>query len=537
MIVLGLHGGVTINQHEPAAALVIDGRLVALCEEERYLRVRTCYGVLPHRSIKGCLRIAGLRFDEIDLIVTPGITYDECAARWRDYLRHIFGTCPRIEQVHHQEAHLASAYYTSGLDEALCVSLDHSGDGSSGMIGYADKRAGIKILEDMPSKRSLGFFYTLMTYYLGFEDGEEYKVMSLAPYGKPTIDLSQILTRGENGWDFDWSYVRSNPSPKSPFEPLYSNKVTAMLGQPNRRPDEPLNEFYHNVACSTQHAMEECVVSLMQGMRLRRQTRNLCLAGGMALNTSVSARILQMNIFDNVFVPPFAGDRGLAAGCGYLGACMLGDRPEPIHDAYLGEGYSDEAIQQKLDEMGCHYEETEDPAAAGAEFLTQNRLLGWYQGRSEACGWGLGNRSILSSCTDLRIRDAMTNRIKHRDGFLPYSPSVLQESAASWFQVGGTQEYPYMTMCLQAVKDRAGKIPAVIHADGRARIQTVSDDSNPLYSQLISTYARESGIPVLLNASFNLRGQPLVETPSDAIMTFYGSGLDALILGNFVVQK
>ena len=193
MIVLGLHGGVTVGQHEPAAALVVNGKIVALCEEERYLRVKSCYGYLPHRAIKACLKQAGVKWEDIDLIVTPGITYDDFAARWRDFLRHTYGSCPRLELVHHQQAHLAAAFYGSGLDEAVCLSLDATGDGSCGMLAYATKKDGIKVLEDMPTNRSLGYFYTMMTYYLGFEDGDEYKVMGLAPYGTPTVDLTEIL--------------------------------------------------------------------------------------------------------------------------------------------------------------------------------------------------------------------------------------------------------------------------------------------------------------------------------------------------------
>ena len=221
MIVLGLHGGVTMGQHEPAAALSVNGKIVALCEEERYLRIKSCYGYLPHRAITACLAIAGIKFEDVDLVVTPGATYDNFDERWRDYLRHTFGSCPRLERVHHQHAHLAAAFYGSGQDSALCLSLDASGDGAAGMLAHATKKDGIKVFRELPKKNSLGYFYTLMTYYLGFQDGDEYKVMGLAPYGKPNIDLSRILKTTSDGWSFDWSFVRDNPAPRSPFEPLY----------------------------------------------------------------------------------------------------------------------------------------------------------------------------------------------------------------------------------------------------------------------------------------------------------------------------
>ena len=217
MIVLGFHGGVTLGQHEPSAALVIDGRPVAICEEERYLRVKSAHGHLPYHAIKACLEIANISFGDIDLVVTPGITYDDYEARVRDYLRHCFGSCPPIERVHHQQAHLASAFYGSGVEEALCLSLDATGDGSCGHLAHATREGGIRLIDDLPTNNSLGFFYTLMTYYLGFADGDEYKVMGLAPYGEPRIDLSRIIRPVNGGWEFDWSFVRADPPIRSPF--------------------------------------------------------------------------------------------------------------------------------------------------------------------------------------------------------------------------------------------------------------------------------------------------------------------------------
>ena len=538
MIVLGLHGGVTVGQHEPAAALAVDGKIVALCEEERYLRVKSCYGYLPHRAIKACLKQAGVKWEDIDLIVTPGITYDDFAARWRDFLRHTFGSCPRLELVHHQQAHLAAAFYGSGLDEAVCLSLDATGDGSCGMLAYATKKDGIKVLEDMPTNRSLGYFYTMMTYYLGFEDGDEYKVMGLAPYGTPTVDLTEILQPVQGGWEFDWSFVRSEPVPKSPFEPLYSKKVFDVLGRPNRRPDEPLDDFYKNVARSTQYTMEQCLLNLVDGLHRRvPHARNLCYAGGVAMNCSANKRLLDSGQFDNIYVPPVSSDRGLALGCAYLGAVMVGDSPWPYWDAYLGTSYSNDKICQELEGNGCRYEEVNDPTEAGAKLLAENKIIGWHQGRSEACARALGTRSILANCSTTEMRDLVNARIKYREEFRPFAPSVLQEEAATWFKTQGVSDFPYMTFTLDVAAGRAKDIAAVVHVDGTARVQTVRSSSNEIYYELIRKYNAYSGIPVILNTSFNLKGQPIVESPRDALMTFHGCGLDALVIGNFVVRK
>jgi len=538
MIVLGLHGGVTVGQHEPAAALAVNGRIVALCEEERYLRIKSCYGYLPHRAIKACLKQANVQWEDINLIVTPGVTYDDFASRWREFLRHTFGSCPTLELVHHQKAHLAAAFYGSGLDNALCLSLDATGDGSCGFLGHATKKDGIKVLEEMPTKHSLGFFYTLMTYYLGFEDGDEYKVMGLAPYGKPSVDLSKIIKPVRGGWNFDWDYVRADPPPKSPFEPCYAKKLFEAVGRPNRRPDEPLDDFHRDVARSTQQTMEECLLSLTDELQRRMPgVRNLCYAGGIALNCSANKRLLETRRFDHIYVPPVASDRGLALGCAYLGAVMLGDEPWPLLDAYLGSSYSNEAIRKELEANSCRFEEVADPTDAGADLLAQNKIIGWHQGRSESGARALGNRSILASCATTEMRDLVNARIKYREEFRPFAPSVLQEEASHWFETHGVSDFPYMTFTLDVADGRAQHIAAVVHVDGTARVQTVRSSSNETYYDLIRKYAKRTGVPVILNTSFNLKGQPIIETPRDALMTFYGCGLDALVVGNFVVRK
>lgn len=538
MIVLGLHGGVTLGQHEPAAALAVNGKIVASCEEERYLRNKSAYGYLPYYAIKACLRIANIRFEDIDLVVTPGITYGDFAERMRDYLRHNFGSCPRIERVHHHMSHLASAFYGSGLEEAACLSLDATGDGACAVAAHASRSDGIRVLEELPTNVSLGYFYTLMTYYLGFIDGDEYKVMGLAPYGKPSVDLSRIIRPAPGGWTFDWSFVRADPPIKSPFEALYAAKLTEAIGAPNRVPGAPLTDFYRDVARSTQAVTEECLLSLVDHVRaLAPGSRNLCYAGGLALNCSANRRLLYSGWFDQIYVSPVSSDRGLALGCAYLGAVMLGDKPWPIWNAYLGSYYSDAEIAQELNANGCRFEEVDDPSAVAADLIADGKIIGWYQGRSEAGARALGNRSILASCASQEMRDRVNARIKFREEFRPFAPSVLQERVAEWFVTGGGQDFPYMTFTLDAVPGRAEQIAAVVHVDGTARIQTVRSSDNELYYELIRRYAARTGVPVILNTSFNLKGQPIIETPRDALMTFYGCGLDALVMGGYLVRK
>ena len=539
MIVLGLHGGVTLGQHEPAAALAIDGRIVALCEEERYLRIKSCYGLLPARAIQACLDQAEVTFRDVELVVTPGITYNDFSDRWRGYLQHLFGSCPKIERVHHQRAHLASAFYGSGLEDALCLSLDATGDGACGMAGIASRAEGIKVFRELPTRNSLGFFYTLMTYYCGFTDGDEYKLMGLAPYGKPTIDLTPVIRPARDGWEFDWSFVRSDPAPKSPFEPLYAPKLESLLGRPNRRPGQPLDDFYRNVAASTQKLMEDCLLSLVSSLKTEQPgARNLCYAGGVALNCSANRLLLGDGGFEHVYVSPMSSDRGLALGCAYLGAITLGDQPWPVWDVYLGSDYPAAATEKELRANGIRYRVVDDAPDEAAKLLAQKKIVGWHQGRSEAGARALGNRSIVASCSDPGMRDLVNARIKYREEFRPFAPSVLQEQAPALFEIpnGGT-DFPYMTFTLKARPDKIEGMSAVVHVDGTSRVQTIRSSSNEKYYALIKRYAERTEVPVILNTSFNLKGQPIVESPRDALMTFFGCGLDALFIGDFLIEK
>lgn len=537
MIVLGLHGGVTIGQHEPAACLVIDGKVAALCEEERYLRIKSAYGYLPYYSILACLNMANIKWEDIDLVVMPGVTYDDFAQRITAYLQHNFGSCPPVELIHHQQAHIATSFYGSGLEESMVLSLDATGDGASSMLGYASKTNGVTILEQIPTNQSLGFFYTLMTYYLGFTDGDEYKVMGLAPYGKPNIDLSSIIRPTSAGWEFDWSFVRQQPSLKSPFEPSYSDKVSKLLKQPNRLPKGEMTQFYQDVAASTQAAFEECLLSLVKSLKRRAPGyKNLCYAGGVALNCSANKKVLYGAGLDNFYVSPVSSDRGLALGCAYAGAVKLGDKPWQLATPYLGSSYSNDHIKNELVANGISYREVTDPTKVGAELLAANKILGWYQGRSEAGARALGNRSILASCGSVEMRDKLNAKIKYREKFRPFAPAALYEDSEKYFY-SQQKDLPYMCTTVDVVPDFAAQIAAIVHVDNTARLQTVRSSNNSIFYDLIANYKALTGIGVITNTSFNLKGQPIIETPRDAIMTFYGCGMDALILNNFVIEK
>ena len=537
MIVLGLHGGVTLGQHEPGAALIVDGKVAAICEEERYLRIKSAYGYLPFYSIKACLALANIRWEDIDLVVTTGITYDDFEERIHAYLKHSFGSCPRLVRVHHQEAHLAAAFYGSGYEDSLVMSLDATGDGACGMLAYASRADGIKVLDTIPTRESIGYFYTLMTYYLGFTDGDEYKVMGLAPYGKPTVDLSSIIRPVDEGWQFDWSFVRSDPPLRSPFEPSYAAKIEDVLGQPPRVPGAEVTQYYTDVASSTQKAVEDCFISLVNRLRdIGPDCRNFCYAGGVALNCAANGELFRRRIFDNIYVSPVSSDRGLALGCAYHGAVLSGDKPWRLASPYQGGGYSDDVIRSELTSNGVRFVEVDDPVSAAAEQLAEGKILGWFQGRSEAGARALGNRSILANCESPEMKDKVNARIKYREQFRPFAPSALDDRSTEYFSTDGVA-FPYMAFTIDTKPEQQARMAAIVHVDGTARLQTVRSSDNELYYGLIHAYAERTGTPVIMNTSFNLKGQPIVETPRDALMTFFGCGLDSLMMGNFLVTK
>lgn len=518
MNILGLHGGVTIGQHEPSCALIVDGEVKGIFEEERYLRIKSSYGYLPYYSVKAALALV----DNIDLVVTTGITYDHFKERIAHFLKHSFGIEPKIELVHHQKAHLASAFYSSPFESSLCLSLDASGDGLSGMVAEASREGGFKILEEIPTESSLGYFYSCITSFLGFDDGDEYKVMGLAPYGNPNIDLSPMLKISDGGWSFDWSYIRSNPPLRSPFEAKYSEKLASLLNTAPRIPSEPLTQFHKDLAASAQTFLEEALLSLLKKYP---GYKNLCYAGGVAMNCVANFRAA--DLFENVYIPPCSSDRGLALGCAYLGS----RRSKPLQSAYFGGEYSSEQIKKEIVDNGLSYKEI-DPVSVGARLLSENKIVGWFQGRSESGARALGNRSIIASAIDQKMKEKVNARIKYREEFRPFAPSALLEKAKDYFKAW---ESPYMCFVFPVLKPEI--LGAVTHVDNTARLQTVSKEQNKIYHELITQYEKLTGHPVILNTSFNLKGQPIVETPRDAIMTFYGCGLDALILGQFLVEK
>jgi carbamoyltransferase len=533
MMILGVHSGFSLGQHDPAAALVVDGRLVGACEEERFVRVKSPRGRLPIESIRACLQLAGITIRDVDLIVHPGECFGDMAGRLKLYLNHYFGYAPPVLMIGHHLAHLASAFYASGFDASMCLSYDAWGDRDSAALA-AGGPGGLEILETIGHQNSLGIFYATMTSFLGFHVGEdEYKVMGLAPFGAEGVDLSAFARPTSDGYTVDRTFIRHKGA-STDYEPLYTQKLEDLLG-PARQPGEPISAHHRNVAFAAQQMLEACALSLVGRLHALTGLSDLCVAGGVGLNCSANRTLLALPFVRRIFVQPAASDRGLALGCALHGARLQGEPVGPLEHAFLGVGYPDEAIRQALDLTGMPFVALDDPAATAARLLADQKIIGWFQGRSEYGPRALGNRSILADPRDRATKDAVNKKVKFREEFRPFAPSVLEEQAGKLFEMEASS--PYMTVAVGVREPWRERLGAVTHVNGTARVQTVHRETSPLFHRLIQEFQRRTDTPAVLNTSFNIRGQPIVETPLDALATFASTGLDALILGNYLLTK
>jgi carbamoyltransferase len=538
MNILGICGGIRIGNWDSAAALVMDGRIIAAAEEERFTRVKHAPGNLPARAINYCLEQAGIGIRDVDLVVFPGITYVNMKERLTDYFQFAHGHSPRIELCDHHEAHAASCFYTSGLQDALVFTADFSGDGRAATL-WRGTGSQLDMLESWAFPQSLGLFYALITQHLGFDFGEdEYKVMGLASYGQPNIDLNWLLTAGDGTYTLAHNILHptgQGDPPLSPQERIYNKEIVRRLG-PARVKGSRIEKFHHDLAASAQNQLERSVLNLLKPFGARYKTPNLCLAGGVAMNGVMNQKLAESGSFNEIYLSPASGDAGLAMGAALLFAAQNGNlHRERLPSAALGPEYGEAEIRKALEEVGSSYKEVTDPVASAAEAIARGKIVGWYQGRMEYGARALGHRSILANPQLADMKDRVNAVVKFREGFRPFAPSVIVERSGMFFDK--VYETPFMTSTFAVRPDARESIPAVTHVDGTARVQTVSSANEALYHRLISEVGKRTGIPVVLNTSFNIKGQPIVESPNQAISTFFGSGLDVLVAGSFVIEK
>ncbi|HFE39619.1 MAG TPA: carbamoyltransferase [Gammaproteobacteria bacterium] len=577
--------GINAFHGDSSAAILLDGKLVAAVEEERFLRVKHWAG-FPAESIAYCLREAGIKLGQLDVIA---VNQDVKANLWRkiaysllkkpdltliaDRLKnrksrldipHLLDAAfpgekftGVLQTVEHHLAHLSSAFHVSPFDEAVVVSVDGFGDFSSAAWGIG-KGAEIEVLDRVYFPHSLGIFYQALTQYLGFPHyGDEYKVMGLAPYGKPSFlsEMRELVSLQENaGYALNLDYfihqnekITESLSGGAPeFATLYSAKLTDLLG-PARQKDEALTQKHFDVARSIQAMYEEAFFHLLNTLYARTGVDKLCLSGGCAMNSVANGKIYRNTSFKAVYIQSAAGDAGGAIGSAYSAWHTLvpaAKRHFVMDHAYYGPSYSNEYIEHllkaqriALNNASCKTEyvsNASDLFDRTAKAISEGKVIGWFQGRLE---WGpraLGNRSILGDPRREDMKDILNLKIKRRESFRPFAPSILREKVSEWFEE--EDDVPFMMEVFQIREDKRSLIPAVTHVDGSGRLQTVTETGNPRYHALIQAFNSLTGVPVLLNTSFN-ENEPIVCKPEEALACFLRTKMDVLVMGDWLVAR
>ncbi len=555
--------------HDPAAALLVDGRVVAAVEEERLSRHKHAPGELPIAAARHCLDAAGLRAADLDLVANPWSFEAVRANRW-PYVRRAFSRRPkkalsmlyragrkrsyreskfdrvlaalgvdarrtqRVDVEHHL-AHAASATHFSGFDEAAFASIDGEGELTTCLFGEWQGGRLIKRFE-IQKPDSLGLFYASITDYLGFEvnDGE-FRVMGMASYGDPsTIDLSDLVAFHDGDLRLDTDFVWA-PREKRWQGRSFGRALVDRFGPP--RVGDEMDEPYVQIAAAAQQLLERRTVQLIEhhlGDALAR-TRRLCFAGGVGLNVALGRVLLEHPSIDALFVPPSPGDAGTALGAAAFAAAQAGDRVEPLRRADLGPSYSRKEIVQELESLRVPHRVVDDPAEDAAALLAAGEVVAWFEGR---CEWGpraLGHRSILGNPGIRGTADEINARIKYRERWRPFCPSVLDRRAAEF--LGSTHPSPFMTLSFRVPPIWRERTPEVVHVDGTVRPQVVSAETDPQYHRLLSAFERRTTLPCVINTSLNRRGEPMVQSPRDALAMFFGSGLEHLFLEDVYVAK
>ncbi|MBN1336007.1 MAG: carbamoyltransferase [Deltaproteobacteria bacterium] len=550
--------------HDTAAALVVDGRLVALIEQERLDRRKHAEGFAllgppPWEAIRWCLTRAGLSFRDVDRIavsfdadapralgILAGIVRGNLErasvrntlrnrfqledpalrffggltlgmARRRAFLEDLSRRCDApVEVVNHHLAHAASAFFPSGFDDAAIVVLDGQGDACPTSLweGRGDRLV-LRDLEPDP-ENSLGILYRAISLALGFTFMDAGKTMGLAAWGRAREPYLSMLRPEGDRYTIDWPLVK---------------RIT----RHHARYSGELQDVHRDMAASVQQRLEEVGVRLARRARVLARSPRICLAGGVALNCNMNARILTDEGTEGIWVQPGAMDMGCALGAALVAAQRAGDRLERGFDVYSGTAWSAASIEAALCQRGLAFHRVEDPADAAAERLARREIVGWFQGRTEFGPRALGSRSILANPDRAETRDR-TNRVKQRELWRPLAPAILEEKASEWFEDAARS--PYMTLTFRFRPDRIPLVPAVVHADGSARVQTVNRTDHPEFRRCIERFEARTGIPMVMNTSFNRRGEPIVHTPEEALASFEArEEMDCLVAGPFVVER
>ncbi len=587
--------GISCYFHDAAAALIKDGVLVAAAEEERFSRIKHDYE-FPENAIEFCLRTGGIEKADIDYVMffeKPFVKFErlllcsmqtfprsmklfrEAMVTWlgdKLWVKHLLlkklGVPPsKVLFSEHHLSHAASSFYCSPFEEAAILTVDGVGEWTTAAVGVG-KGTDIKLIKEIRFPHSLGLLYSAFTAFLGFEVNEgEYKVMGMAPFGRPVhVDKVYELVHvdGDGGFELDMDYFSFHYSTEKTFskkfETLFGTPrdqkahfFTPSTGYPSYFGDRPSdfdelgrqNQYYADIAASIQVVTEQIMVKMANYAYRETGLSKLCMAGGVALNSVANRKILSDTPFDDIYIQPAAGDGGGAVGAALYGYHALLGQPRKfvMEHAYWGEEHSAQHTEAFLTENNIPYEKLGDDRKLierVVDGLTQGKVIGWHQGRFE---WGpraLGNRSIIADPRRADMKDIVNVKIKFREPFRPFAPSVLVEKAGDYFALDHPEKhYParFMLYVTDVRENKRDVLPAITHVDGTGRLQTVTKELNPKYYSLIEAFGEATGVPVVLNTSFNLKGEPIVNTPGEAFNSFSKSGMDLLVLGNYIVDK
>jgi carbamoyltransferase len=549
------------HTHDSSACIARDGEILFAVAEERLSR-RKHDGRFPVHAIKACLDYAGVQPADLDYVCfgwpTPGVEFRHTLKTFLNgrfpfsysHFREVTGHYVRMKLqkggmnqftqnfgptkaqtrfVEHHLAHATSAYALSGFNESAVVVIDGRGAWEATSIWYG-RDGRLDHVQTIQWPNSLGVFYAEFTHYLGFQkNSDEWKVMGLAPYGGPGVNLREFIIPDDSPyWINSRRLLGRSGDDVSGIESAFG---------PRREPESEIDERCMDLAFAVQ---DSCETAMMQVVRMaidKTGCRNVCLAGGVALNSKANGKILASGLVDNIFVQPAAADDGVALGAALVPHLEV-DKRLPVRkmrEAYLGPEYGAAAIESVLQTYKLRYTKLDDAAETAAQLLADGKIIGWFQGRAEFGPRALGNRSILADPRNPDMKDKVNNAVKFREAWRPFAPSVTAEAASDYLEK--PYDSPFMILTFQVRPEKRHVIPAVTHRDGSGRFQTVEKEVNPLYWRLLKAFEAKTSVPVIMNTSFNLRGEAMVCSPTDAIRTFYSSGMEALVLGDYLVAK
>jgi carbamoyltransferase len=587
--------GISAFYHDSAAALVEDGRIVAAAQEERFTRKKHDSS-FPKNAIAYCLEEAGVELDELDHAVfydKPFLKFERLLETYLTFAPRGFSSfrmamplwlkeklfqksllkgelkkfaqsfdANRLLFCEHHLSHAASAFYPSPFEDAAVLTMDGVGEWATTSAAMGSGK-NLEVFQEIHFPHSLGLLYSAFTYYTGFKvNSGEYKVMGLAPYGEPKykkLILDNLIDLKPDGsFRLDLSYFDYCTGLT-----MTNERFSALFGEPVRSPENLLTNFHMDIAASIQAVLDEVVLRLARGLATKTGSKNLCLAGGVALNCVANGKVLLDGAFENIWIQPAAGDAGGAIGAALAATHILKDQPrktnggDGMFGSFLGPSFSQAEIEQRLLTSGARFTvlSEDEMIAKTVAALADQQAVGWFQGRMEFGPRALGARSILGDPRAPSMQRNLNLKVKYRESFRPFAPSVLREDVSDWFELDS--DSPYMLLVSGVRKDRCrsmtpdelvlfgidklniarSEIPAVTHVDYSARIQTVHANTNPLFHRLLTRFKEKTGCPVLVNTSFNVRGEPIVCTPEDAFRCFMGSELDLLVVGNCILKK